>query len=442
MLVLERLIGLASPEAALRRAVRLSDQGKAAEAFPLLTRSAKAGIADAEYRVACCYLEGAGVPASRIEGARWLQRAAGHGHIEAQTLLGGLCVHGLAGDASGDRSERLFAEEEPGEPDFASALNPPRPAAEAGSAKAQAVLAYVLTCGPEEMRDLDEAHRWYRRSAAAGCPEGCLGYALSLAPRTSDEAGRHEVAENLRHAAEAELPTAIYLLAVLTEQGVGVARDATLAAEPYRHAAERGQRSAQLRWGLALMEGRDVEQDVVLGESWLRRAALAGDPDAAALVGILQFVSVTQQFNTTSSMGRLTLNVLLSFAQFEREVTGERIRDKIAASKKKGMWMGGDPPLGYHASERTLVINLAEAKPVRHLFALYLQLGCVCRVKDEVDRLGLKTKRSTTTNGAERGSKPFSRGHIYRLLSNLIYTWSDCAQGSALPRPASSADRG
>jgi TPR repeat protein len=94
-----------------------------------------------------------------------------------------------------------------------------RPAAEAGSAKAQAVLAYVLTCGPEEMRDLEEAHRWYQRSAAAGCPEGCLGYALSLAPRTQDEAGRHEVAEHLRQAAEAELPTAIYLLAVLTEQG-------------------------------------------------------------------------------------------------------------------------------------------------------------------------------------------------------------------------------
>jgi TPR repeat protein len=83
------------------------------------------------------------------------------------------------------------------------------------------VLAYVLTCGPEEMRDLEKAHRWYQRSAAAGCPEGCLGYALSLAPRTQDEAGRHEVAEHLRQAAEAELPTAIYLLAVMTEQGSG-----------------------------------------------------------------------------------------------------------------------------------------------------------------------------------------------------------------------------
>jgi hypothetical protein len=136
----------------------------------------------------------------------------------------------------------------------------------------------------------------------------------------------------------------------------------------------------------------------------------------------VSFVSVTQQFNTTSSMGRLTLNVLLSFAQFEREVTGERIRDKIAASKKKGMWMGGNVPLGYDASERTLVINPAEAETVRRIFALYRELGCVRRVKEEADRLGLHTKRTTSADGAERGGKPFTRGHIYTLLSNPIYT--------------------
>src|SRR5216110_1014655 len=135
----------------------------------------------------------------------------------------------------------------------------------------------------------------------------------------------------------------------------------------------------------------------------------------------VSFVSVTQQFNTTSSMGRLTLNVLLSFAQFEREVTGERIRDKIAASKKKGMWMGGNVPLGYDASERTLIVNPAEAETVRRLFALYRELGYVRRVKEETDRLGLSTKRSTTTSGIERGSKSFSRGHIYHLLQNRLY---------------------
>jgi site-specific DNA recombinase len=94
----------------------------------------------------------------------------------------------------------------------------------------------------------------------------------------------------------------------------------------------------------------------------------------------VSFVSVTQHFNTTTSMGRLTLNVLLSFAQFEREVTGERIRDKIAASKRKGMWMGGFPPLGYDLRDRKLAINLAEAEQVRGIYRQYLRLGCVSRL--------------------------------------------------------------
>src|SRR5438094_1206149 len=160
--------------------------------------------------------------------------------------------------------------------------------------------------------------------------------------------------------------------------------------------------------------------------------------DFARLVEIfdtqgVSFVSVTQQFNTTSSMGRLTLNVLLSFAQFEREVTGERIRDKIAASKKKGMWMGGNVPLGYDTSERTLVINPAEAETVRRVFALYRELGSVRRVKEAADRLGLRTKCSTTTNGTERGGKPFSRGHRYTLLSNPIYTGHIAHKGELHP---------
>src|SRR5277367_745242 len=147
----------------------------------------------------------------------------------------------------------------------------------------------------------------------------------------------------------------------------------------------------------------------------------------------VSFVSVTQQFNTTSSMGRLTLNVLLSFAQFEREVTGERIRDKIAASKKRGIWMGGNVPLGYDASERTLVINPAEAETVSRIFALYRELGCVRRVKQEADRLGLRTKCSTTAKGTERGGKPFSRGHLYTLLSNPIYTGQIAHKGELHP---------
>ena len=125
--------------------------------------------------------------------------------------------------------------------------------------------------------------------------------------------------------------------------------------------------------------------------------------------------------------------MLLSFAQFEREVTGERIRDKIAASKKKGMWMGGNVPLGYDASERTLVINPAEAETVRRIFALYRELGCVRRVKEAADRLGLRTKYTRTGNGTERGGKLLSRGHLYALLSNPIYTGRIAHKGELFP---------
>src|SRR5438270_1585505 len=131
----------------------------------------------------------------------------------------------------------------------------------------------------------------------------------------------------------------------------------------------------------------------------------------------VSFVSVTQQFNTTSSMGRLTLNVLLSFAQFEREVTGERIRDKIAASKKKGMWMGGNPPLGYDIHQRKLLVNPAEAETVRGIFALYLEIGSAPRLKERVDELGLITPKRLTRKG-QSGGKPFSLGHLYWILSN------------------------
>lgn len=133
------------------------------------------------------------------------------------------------------------------------------------------------------------------------------------------------------------------------------------------------------------------------------------------------FVSVTQQFNTTSSMGRLTLNVLLSFAQFEREVTGERIRDKIAASKSKGLWMGGCPPLGYKPDGRTLVIEPAEAALVKKIFALYAELGCVSKLKQRLDELGLRTKSWTSRAGNQFGGHPFSRGALYEMLRNRTY---------------------
>ncbi len=133
------------------------------------------------------------------------------------------------------------------------------------------------------------------------------------------------------------------------------------------------------------------------------------------------FVSVTQQFNTTTSMGRLTLNVLLSFAQFEREVTGERIRDKIAASKKKGMWMGGLPPLGYDVRDRKLVVNKAEAKTVRHIFRRYLDLGSVSVLRQVLAAEGVVSKVRTFSDGRDRGGKPIARGALYHMLQNPIY---------------------
>jgi len=135
----------------------------------------------------------------------------------------------------------------------------------------------------------------------------------------------------------------------------------------------------------------------------------------------VSFVSVTQQFNTTTSMGRLTLNILLSFAQFEREVTGERIRDKIAASKKKGMWMGGPVPLGYDLEARKLIPHPTEAALVRNIFALYLKLGCVLKLMAHLNRENVKTKTWVTKTGTRLGGAAFARGHIYYLLRNRLY---------------------
>jgi DNA invertase Pin-like site-specific DNA recombinase len=133
------------------------------------------------------------------------------------------------------------------------------------------------------------------------------------------------------------------------------------------------------------------------------------------------FVSVTQQFNTTTSMGRLTLNVLLSFAQFEREVSAERIRDKIAASKRKGMWMGGVPPLGYDVHEKALVVNEAEAGTVRLIFRNYLDLGSVRALKAALDKAGIVSKRRVSRAGRVTGGVRFTRGALYALLRNPLY---------------------
>src|SRR4051812_42893931 len=147
----------------------------------------------------------------------------------------------------------------------------------------------------------------------------------------------------------------------------------------------------------------------------------------------VSFVSVTQAFNTTTSMGRLTLNVLLSFAQFEREVTGERIRDKIAASKKKGMWMGGQPSLGYDVRNRKLVINETEATTVRMIFQRYVELKSVRDLKAELDAAQIVSKARRAADDSPYGGQRFSRGALYAMLQNRLYRGEITHKGASYP---------
>lgn len=135
----------------------------------------------------------------------------------------------------------------------------------------------------------------------------------------------------------------------------------------------------------------------------------------------VSFVSVTQQFNTTSSMGRLTLNILLSFAQFEREVTGERIRDKIALSKQKGMWMGGHVPLGYDVASRKLIPNKQETDLVRRIFNRFIRLGSTTLLCKELNELGFRTKPRRNRDGRMNNGYPFNKTTIYKILNNQLY---------------------
>src|SRR6202000_2742242 len=146
----------------------------------------------------------------------------------------------------------------------------------------------------------------------------------------------------------------------------------------------------------------------------------------------VSFVSVTQQFNTTTSMGRLTLNVLLSFAQFEREVTSERIRDKISASKRKGLWVGGMAPLGYDTKDRRITVNEAEADGVRSIFRGYAELGRLNLLMADLRKRGIVTKVRTLKSGEQIGGIPFTRGPLAHLLRNRFYIGEVAFKGEVL----------
>jgi site-specific DNA recombinase len=175
---------------------------------------------------------------------------------------------------------------------------------------------------------------------------------------------------------------------------------------------------------LSDIEAKRIDVVVVYKIDRLSRALM----DFARLVEVFDrnsvtFVSVTQSFNTTNSMGRLTLNILLSFAQFERELTGERIRDKFAASRKKGMWMGGWAPLGYDVRERKLVINAKEAAHVRFMFERFARLGSVTKLIPILAAEGIKAK----------SGKPVEKGYLYRIISNPVYVGEARHKGTCYP---------
>ena len=149
--------------------------------------------------------------------------------------------------------------------------------------------------------------------------------------------------------------------------------------------------------------------------------------------GGVSFVSITQQFNTTTSMGRLTLNILLSFAQFERELIGERVRDKVAASKKKGMWMGGTVPLGYDVQDRKLIVNDAEARTVAEIYKRYLRLKSVRALGEELAAAGIRSKRRVRPDGTKYGHQRFSQGALYLMLQNRTYRGEATHKGNAYP---------
>jgi len=185
---------------------------------------------------------------------------------------------------------------------------------------------------------------------------------------------------------------------------------------------------------LADIEGGRIDVVVVYKIDRLSRSLM----DFAKLVEVFDrcqvtFVSITQAFNTTTSMGRLTLNILLSFAQFEREVIGERVRDKIAASRKKGLWMGGMPPLGYDVVERKLVVNEAEAELVRLIFRRFLRVGSATKLGHELRRAGHRTKSWTTQDGTHRPGKPIDKGAIYKILGNRVYLGEAVHKGTPYP---------
>jgi uncharacterized protein len=297
---------LGRPAAQLAYGHVLVEDGEHRRAFHQFARAARHGLPAAQFRLGRCYLLGLGTTSSPDAALRWLTCAAEGGDVDAQALLASLALQGIGADAEGELLEApsRFAGRPP---NYQEVMKWGERAAEGGSADAQALLGYVLTSGPDELRDLPRAARYYRAAADSGFARGQLGLALALLREGTGQVGASEDAPSpdgaaveeasrgrsaevrrlLESAATADLPAAHFVLGVLGEQSRSSADDLAAATAHYHEAALRGHRAAQFRYGIALMNGRGVDRDTLNGETWLRRAGLAGELDAAAMVGDL-----------------------------------------------------------------------------------------------------------------------------------------------------------
>ncbi|MBF0862068.1 tetratricopeptide repeat protein [Gluconobacter kanchanaburiensis] len=292
MSIKHRFGSLLSSKGKLEYAIHLTETGQAVQGFALLSRLAAAGDAEASFRVGRAYLDGIGVPPSLEDGARWIYQAAQAGHTEAAFVLATLYTVGLPEGFEIQTSREALdlshtPEAGPRHPDFHLGLRWARVAAEAGSPDAQALLGYILTSGPEDLRDLPQARTWYERSAQAGCSQGHLGMALCILQDASTDEDLAAAAEHLREASKGGLGTAFDILGRMYESGSGVPRDLGRAAEYFREAAERNIVAAQAKYGLMLLEGIGTPRHFGRAETWLKRAAMNGDTQSAALLGDL-----------------------------------------------------------------------------------------------------------------------------------------------------------
>lgn len=280
------LATLGAPTARFALAETLADRDAHTAAFPLFVQAARAGLRQAQYRLGRSYLLGLGVPPSIGEALRWLRRAAEAGETAAQTQLAALALQGVADNgAAGLFHDACRETEFPGS-DYEGAAHWCRQAVAAGSAEAKALLAFILTAGPEDQRDEAMGEALYREAAEAGWSRGQLGLAMTLLRNGTPE-GAVEAVELLRPAAADGVAVAHHLLGMLAESGAAGSVDFAAAAASYKAAAELGHPPAQVRYGFALLLGRGVERNIFDAETWLRRAALTGDAQAAAVVGYL-----------------------------------------------------------------------------------------------------------------------------------------------------------